>query len=331
MATIGTVPTLIDWVKRRDSNGNLAQIVELLNQTNDVIDDIPWMESNDTAAHLVTQRTSLPKGTWRGPNQGIAASKSTTAQILEAMGNLEDYSKVDVLIANQRGDAAAYRRSEDAAFLEGMAQTVVQNWFYGNAATNPRGFTGLSPRYNSLAAENAENIIDCGGTGSDNTSIWLVGYGERAIHGLFPLGQFGGLKARNLGEDTAVDSSGLEFQVYRTHFQWQCGLAVEDWRWAVRAANIDVSDLALAGKAGYVGNDLIDTMISMTYLVPNMTAAKLVFYVNRRIAAALHKLARVDATGTITVEAIGGKPITMFLGIPVKRVDQLLETEARVV
>lgn len=327
--------TLIDLAKRTDPSGMLADIVELLNAQNDMLDDIPWYEANETTSHLVTVRTSLPAGTYRSYNEGITGSKSTTAQYRETLSMLEDYSKVDKALMATKPDQAAYRKSEDAGFLEGMAQTTMNTLLYGNTATNYKAFTGIMPRYNALSGiENAEQIIDCSGSSTDNTSILLVGWGEKTVHGLYPRAQIGGLQARDLGEDTLVDDNGREYQGYRTHFKWDAGLAIEDWRYIARAANIDVSDLAGAGSSGYSGADLINIMIDLMMRIPKLNASgiKPAFYMNRRVHAALHKLALTKAAGGLTVRELeSGSWIMTFEGIPLRRVDSMLNNEDRVV
>lgn len=327
--------TLVDIAKRSDPNGMVADIVEMLSAQNAMLDDIPWYEANEITSHLVTVRTSLPAGTFRAYNEGVSGSKSTTAQYRETLAQLEDYSKVDKALMKLNGDSANWRKTEDAAFLEGMSQTMMNTIIYGNTLTNNRSFTGIIPRYNNLSGiENAEQIIDAGGTGSDNTSMLLVGWGAKTVHGLYPKGQQSGLMAEDLGEDTLIDANGKEYQGYRTHFKWDAGIAIEDWRYIARLANIDVSDLANAGKSsGYVGADLINNMIDLMSLLPTLTGnITPAFYANRRVWTALYKLALTKAAGGLTVrELVNGQFLVDFMGIPVRRVDAMLNTEARVV
>lgn len=336
MAVLSTTQlTLADLAKRTDPNGMVSQIVEMLAAQNDMLDDIPWIEANEVTSHLVTVRTSLPAGTHRAYNEGISSSKSTTAQYRETLAMLEDYSKVDKAMIELHGNQASYRASEDAAFLEGLAQTCMNTILYGNTLTSPKAITGIIPRYNNLSGiENAEQIIDGGGSGSDNCSILLVGWGEKTVHGLYPKGQKMGLQARDLGEDTLLDASSKEYQGYRTHFKWDYGMAIEDWRYIARMANIDVSDLALAGKSGYSGADIINGLIDLMSLLPsvNKVGVTYAFYANRRVWTALYKLALVKAAGGLTVRELNnGRFGVDFMGIPIRRVDSMLNTEARVV
>src|SRR5205823_266324 len=139
-----------------------------------------------------------------------------------------------------------FRLSEDLAFLEGMNQQMAGVLFYGNTAANPERFMGLAPRYPTVAvatAANAANVIDAGGVGAVNTSIWILVWGPNTVHALFPKGKISGLQHRDLGEWPLLDSNNNLYQGYRTHFKWDIGLTVRDWRYVVRIANIDVNAL----------------------------------------------------------------------------------------
>ena len=52
MAVLATTNlTLADLAKRRDNDGKIAKIIEILNLTNEILDDMPWMEANDGTGH----------------------------------------------------------------------------------------------------------------------------------------------------------------------------------------------------------------------------------------------------------------------------------------
>lgn len=169
-----TALTLADWGKRVDGNGKIDKIIELLGQTNPILDDMLFVEGNLPTGHRTTVRSGLPTATWRLLNYGVQPSKSTTVQITDSIGMLEAYSEIDKSLADLNGNTNDFRLSEDRAFLEAMNQQMAQTLFYGDTSVNPQQFMGLSSRYSSKAAGNGQNIIDAGGTGTDNTSIWLV-------------------------------------------------------------------------------------------------------------------------------------------------------------
>jgi hypothetical protein len=279
----------------------------------------------------VTIRTGLPTVYWRMLNQGIPPSKSTTAQVDENAGMLEAWSEVDKDLALLNGNVSAFRLSEAKAFLEAMNQEMAQTLFYGNSGIAAEEFNGLAPRYSAISgATNAENIVDAGGTGSDNTSIWLVAWGEETVTGIFPKGSKAGLMHEDFGEVTVEVTAGIagnRMRALQERYQWKAGLVVKDWRYVVRIANIDVSDLA-----GGTPPDLIAAMEQADEILPN-NLGKRVFYAPRRVTRYLRKQVRTAVAngGGLTFENYQGKRVMTFDGIPIRRVDQILLTEARVV
>ena len=327
MAAIGnTALTYTDWAKRYN-DGRISVIVELLSQTNEILDDMRWVEGNLPTGPRTSVRTGLPQGTWRQLNYGVQPTKSTTTQITDACGMLETYSEIDKALADLNGNSAEFRLSEDKAFLEGLSQQLAQTLFYGNTATAPEKFMGLTPRFNTVSgsAAIAQNVIDAGGTGADNTSIWLVVWGDLTVHGIFPKGSKAGLQMRDLGEQTLTDINGNRFQGYRTHYKWDAGLTVRDWRYAVRIANIDVSDLSAPTPP-----DLTKFMIKATHKVPSLKTGQPVFYMNRTGRQWLDIQAATKDNVMLKISEFEGRPVREFLGIPIRTCDQILNNEPRV-
>lgn len=325
-----TNPTLADVAARMTPDGKIdPNIVELLNETNEILDDMTVIEANGFTEHKTTVRSGLPSGTWRKLNYGVQPEKSRTVQVKDSMGMLETYAEVDKALADLNGNSAAWRMSEDRAFIEGMNQNMATTLFYGDSSADPEKFMGLAPRYNSLSAENAMNIIDAGGTGSDNASIWLVVWGPNTCHTIYPKGSPAGLQSRDLGEDTLTDAVGGRYQGYRTHYKWDIGATLRDWRYVVRIANIDVSDLT---KNASAGADLIDVMTQALELIPNVGMGRPAFYMPRKLRSFLRRqITNKVAASTLTMEDVAGKKVVTFDGVPCRRTDALLLTEARVV
>lgn len=325
-------PTLLDMARRLDPDGQIATIVEILNETNEVLDDMSWVEGNLETGHRTTIRSGIPEPTWRKLYQGVQPSKSTTVQVTDNVGMLEAYAEVDVALADLSGRTAAFRASEDRAFIEGISQELADTIFYGNEGTEPEAFTGLSPRFNDLSAENADNIIVGGGAGNDNASIWLIVWGPNTVHGIVPKGSTAGLKMTDKGVVTIedVDGNGGRMEAYRTHYRLDAGLTVRDWRYIVRIPNIDRSLLA---KAHGGGADLPDLMFQAMRLIPNLNAGRSVFYMSRDIATMVARQVAVDgATSFLTAESNQGdmRWTERFHGIPMRRVDTLAADEATV-
>lgn len=334
MATLSNAAlTLADWAKRLDPDGKVPTIVEMLSQTNEILTDMRWMEGNLPTGHRTTVRTGLPTVAWRLLNQGITPSKSTTAQIDEQAGMLEAWSEVDQDLANLNGNVAAFRASEASAFIEAMNQEMAGTLFYGNSGTAPEEFTGLAPRYSDLSGPaNAQNIVEGGGTGGDNSSIWLVGWGAQTCFGIFPKGSKAGLVHEDYGLTTVETTAGVggaRMRAYQERFQWKAGIALKDWRYVVRIANLDISNLVTKSSAA----DLIELMVKATYRIPSLNNCTPVFYMNRSVQQMLDIQRRDDiiSGAGLTWETVDGKRQGSFRGIPIRLCDQLLENETRVV
>ena len=332
MAEIGDgATTLVDIAKMMDPDGSVSAVAELLSEQNDIITDIPWVESNLPTGHQTSQRTSLPSTTWRLANAGTAPSKSTAAQAVDSIGILEAWAEIDQHVADLNGNSAKFRLQESMAFIEAMGQEFTQTMFYGNTGSAPEEFMGFAPRFAATTDTNGQNILLGGGAGADNSSIWLVGWAADKVAGIYPKGSMAGLNHENLGlvtvETTAgVGTAGARMRAYQDHYVWKCGLMVKDWRYVVRIPNIDISALVSKTSAA----DLYDLMIEATHTVPNLSACNPVFYMNRSCFKMLDIQGRDDVIsgGGLKFENVEGKRITSFRGIPVRISDQLTEAEA---
>lgn len=338
MTTLATgALTLADWAKRQDPKGVIPAVAELLSQSNEILEDIVMKEGNLPTGHRVVIRTGLPTVYFRMINAGVPTSKSTTAQVDEGCGMMEARSHIDTKLAELNGNSAAFRLSEDTPFLEAMNQTMADTLFYGNVNVDPKTFTGLATRYSSLSAGNAQNILDAGGSSTDNTSVYFVVWGEETVFGIFPKGSTAGLRHRDLGEESVQDSNLNFYQALRTLYQWDMGLVVKDWRYVVRICNIDISDLVgITGtQAATVGTELIKLMAVALDRVPNLKMGRGCYYANRTIVSRLRIQAMQKTNSVLSIEdglnqfGAPGKELR-FMGYPVRKSDRLINLETRV-
>ena len=339
MTTLSTSNlTLADWAKRSDPDGRVPIVAELLSQSNEILEDCVFKEGNLPTGERVVIRTGLPSVYWRALNQGIPNSKSTTAQVDEACGILEARSEVDKDLAMLNGNTAQFRLSEDTAFLEAMNQTQAETMFYGNPGTDPKKFLGLAPRYSATSGANSStNVISAGGSGSNNSSVYLVVWGDQTVYCPFPKGSKAGLTHEDLGEQTVYNSDGTRLQAFATRYQWKNGLVVKDWRYVVRICNINTTHL-LAGdntQAASASTALIKLMTKALYKIPNMSMGRAAFYMNRTVHSGL-SIAALDKSQSVLAIQEGlsqfgtAQSYLSFLGVPLRRVDALLTTEAAV-
>lgn len=331
MATLSTGQlTLADFAKRLSPDGKVDPVAELLSQQNEILEDIVFKEANQPTSHVVAVRTGLPTVYWRQYNAGVPSSKSTTAQITEPCAMLEARSHIDSKLLNLNGNSAAFRLSEESAFIEAMGQEMTSKIFNGNVGSDLKTFSGLATRYSSTTAGNGGNVILGGGSGSDNASMYLVVWGEQTCFMTFPKGSKAGLQSRDLGEESVSDGSGGWYQAARSLFQWDAGMVVKDWRYVVRIPNIDVSDwVGVTGtQATSAATNLIKLMMRAIARIPNFQMGRAAFYCNRSIQEGLMIQALEKSSSALGIQPglsqFGSQMNNLtFMGIPVRRVDGL--------
>lgn len=331
-ALTATHPTLLDVARAKDPNGQIAMVAEILNQVNPILDDMPFIEGNLETGHKSVIRTGLPSATWRKLYGTVQPSKSRRVPVTDSCGMLEAYAEIDKALADLGGNAAAFRLSEDKAFVEGMSQEMASTLIYGNEGTEPEAFTGFAARFNDQSAENGGNILTSAATpdGTNNSSIWLIGWGTDTVTGIYPKGSKAGLSIKDLGEVTIGDTTNGYYQGYRTHYRWDSGLVVKDWRYVVRI-QIDAEDLDPDASSG---PNLIDLMAEAIDLLPSTANCRPVFYANRYVRSFLRRQIMNKVAGsTLSIEQLtrpNGALIRepMFDGIPVRRCDAILNNES---
>lgn len=335
------VATLLDILSTMAPDGKQMDIAEVLTQQNELLEDMTWREGNTVTGHRDAVRVSLPTPSFRAINEGVPVTKSGSTPIEETAALLEDFSRVDRELAIMSGDVNAYRLREAKPHIIGMGHKMATTVFYGNANIDPKGFTGLSPRYNSLpggVSQAGTNVIDAGGTGAANRSIWLIKWDPDTITGIYPKNTAGGLDhedATNASGTGAhgfpaaaalADASGNKFMGYEDHWIWRCGLMVKDWRYAVRIANIDPTLLTLTAATG---PNLQDLLIQAQELIEDPAGA--VFYMPRSLRAYFRRQMVEKKNAFLSWDEIGGKKIMTFGESPLRRTDALNVAEARVV
>ena len=287
-----------------------------------------FKEGNLPTGHRSTARTTLPGVSWRRVNAGTTPTKSKTAQTEDQTAILDAWSEIDKKVADLNGNTASWRLSEASAFIEAMNQEMVGTLFYGNSSTEEKEFTGFAPRYaSSTDGVTKQNVLDAGGSGSDNTSIFLVVWGDNC-HGIYPKGSTAGLKHTDYGLqviENAGGQSGALMEGYRDHYEWEMGLHIRDWRYVVRIGAIDVSNLGGGSEA-----DLTKFMTKAVHRIPMLAAGRAAFYCNRTVAQYLdiQRQAAVAGGGQLSYQVVDGIWTSMFRGIPIRTVDQIVENEA---
>jgi hypothetical protein len=335
--------TLLDWANAIDPEGKVAKVAELLAQSNEMLLDMPFIEGNLPTGHKGSIRTGLPAAIWRKLYQGVPPTKSLRATIEDACGMLEARAEIDKDLADLNGNSAEFRLSEAQAFIEAMNQSMAQAVIYGDSGLNPEQFNGLATRYNTITVANnqvAKNVINAGGSGNC-TSVWLVLWGENTVTGIFPKGSQVGLQHQDLGEIDAFDAGNGRYRAYADLWKWKCGLHVKDWRYVVRIANISLTDML--GQSGTQANTaatwLPKLMVKAMARIPFMTMGRAAFYASRTVKEMLAVGAIDKSQNILSIQAaaqqfgkvepgfVGAGGTLNVLGVPVRTVDRILETE----
>lgn len=346
--TQNVMPNLVDWANQANPDGTIADIAMLLAQSNEIVKDMIFQEANMPLGHKVTVNVGLPQGTWRNNNQGVASSKPLNAQFQFSIGELVSYSMVDKSEASLWGEVTKFRWNEDQAHIEGMGQQIASAIMYSNEATNPSQFTGFSPYYNTTnasLAETATNVLDGGGVANANASLWLVGWGSNTTYGLFPKGSQAGLIFEDKGDTTPLyDSNGNRFEGYTSYFCWKIGLAVKNWEYNVRIANLDTTT---AGLGGTTPPDLYVLMSQAVTKLPTLNrrasgitevdapndpspGIRPAWYCNRTVRTYLDIQAIRDKNVLLSSKDYAGDPVMEFRDVPIRIVDALTNAESTI-
>lgn len=331
MATIGkNFLTLKDMYSQMEGDGKVtAAIIDLFVSSNAILEDAIAVECNQGTSHKTTVRNGLPQPQFRKFYQGVECQKGDYTPVTDSTAMLDDYSEVDKKLADINGNTAQFRLNEAEAHIQGMNKTAKTNIFYGSKDKNASAFDGLATRYNKLSTKEGElgyQVINAGGTGNNNTSIFFVTWGDRHTHLIYPKGSKAGLQREDKGQVTVQDAEGRNYEAYRDHFSWDFGLCIRNYRSSARIANIDVSELG-----GDNAPNLIDLMIDAYYRIEeHAVSGKTVIYANNTIRTWLHKQAIAKRNVNLTIDNVAGKPIVNFLGLPIKLCSEILNTEAKV-
>jgi hypothetical protein len=345
MATLTPgVFTYSEWALRMDPTGKTSTLVNLLSQENGILDDCMAVECQSGNAFEFTQVVKLPQPSRRSYNQGINPTQGAVAKQVTTCTEYADLALIDQSLARLGGNLAELRGQEDQLHLQAMGQLVASDLFYSNRAADPTQFTGFANIYNtvSTATSNiANNVIDCGGVGNTNASMWLITWGPKQIHTIFPNGLPAGLQHVDNGLQNAYDANQKLFIAYQTWMQWNLGLAIHDWRYAVRACNIDVTLFGGGAAANLIG--ILAAMVMkppvmpsgagpvQTSDVPTVTMGRSAIYVNRTIYLALDQQAQNKTNVLLQMTQWDGHTILAYRGIPIRIVDALTNAESRVV
>ena len=343
MATLslGSDLTIAELARREDPDGKLAQLVDVLSQENKILEDITWIECNNGTYHEDTRTAVEPTGEERAYDQGVSKEAGITEKVTEPTCMLNGISEVDVSKIKHSPDQGAARLQEDGFFLRGMTKTLVSRLFDGSRATDQRRINGINSRtdYNTLQTTETRVFDNAGGNCADAatfTSIYIIQWGYKKVNLIYPRNDPNGggelpIKMEDFGK-SIINQSGTsetkKYPAWQTWFGADFGMFINDPRCIKRIANIATSSIDGVNYFGFHENALIDAVTQLEY---NGEGA--VMYVNRTIYAQMWKRANEKGNAFFTQDANEGPfgmPVIRFQGIPIKRVDQITNTQADV-
>lgn len=325
---------LRDWAKGMGPDGRFLFPIEAVAESNPVMDDWIFQQTNQQMGHLTIVRTEVPKPGVKRFNRGTQYSKSKKEQKTDTCLILEARSAVDLMIMRTHADPESYRTSEDRAHLEGFSQKAAELLFYGDHSLDPDEFDGISARY--LGFSNVKNtsgyqVINGGSTNENrvNSSAYLIGWGERETTGIFPMhyAKGAGFEMRDLGERTGTDPDGLPLQIYETLYNWALGIAIGDIRSNAVIRNLDTSKFPTDSVAR---RTFLENFIVAKNRIRNLDnrRVKYCWYVSNEVYTFL-ELYLFDKNNVHVTrqEILGDIPLIRIGGIPVKKLDVLRQDE----
>jgi hypothetical protein len=342
--TVAGVFTYSEWAERMDSTGRTSVLVNLQSQCNGIMEDMMAVQCQFGNSYEFTQVTSLPTIIRRQYNMGVAPTQATVMKQVQTCVEYADTVRIDTSLARLNGNLTELRANEDKLHLEAMSQKIASDLFYSGTAGDPTQFTGFSNIYNTITSSTsaiAANVIGLGGTGGTLASMWLVGWGPTQTHTIFPNGLPAGMIHEDQGTQQTLDTNNNIFWAWTTWLQQNIGLCIHDWRYTVRACNIDVSLFGGGSQANLIG-----TLAAMVRKPPVMPAgvapvqtsddpasvvmARPAIYLNRTVSLALDLQAQNKTNVLLKMDEWDGMPVLTYRSIPIRTVDALTSTETQV-
>lgn len=333
---LGTNLTLAEIIRRETPEGKLAELVDVISQTNKVWLDATWIECNNGTYHEDTQTVSEPSGSWRAYDEGVTKEAGVTQKVTEPTGMLDGLSEVDAAkIRHAPGGDLAMRLMEDGFFLRGISKTACAALFSGNRATDGRSITGINNRsdYNDLDSNYVyDNAGGSASSTSNKTSIYCFQWGAKMVNLTYPrndpnTGNMYGIKMEDFGKSIITDAnaSTRKYPAWQTWFECHFGIFIHDPRCVKRDVNISTTNIDEVDDFSFSEDPLIDMTVDLEY-----DGAGAVFYCNRTIFKQAWKRAETKPNVWQQTKDPFGNPIVEFHGIPMRRVDQITDTQAYV-
>lgn len=313
---------------RMTANQEIIDVAEVLNETNQVIQDAHVERANEMTSHLVSRRTALPTVTWVKVGNGWTATTGLVQQARETIGQMKSRYQCPQDVMRYQPNPGKYRQQQERPHMESMAQEFANTLFYGGIdptgptlASVPEEFDGLSTRLTTLSTTTTTYVANNGDSAaSDDTSMWFIQWGPGRVYLVYPRNTgTAGITKEDKGLQLVAGDNSQNLWAYITEFAWDVGLAVEDGRCVKRLANIS----STSGDAFTLNEDrIIETLNDFEGTAP------IDIYCNKTIFTQLQILAKDKANVHWGPEDPFGRPQLMFLDSRLRRCDAIRNDEA---
>lgn len=169
--------------------------------------------------------------------------------------------EVDIAKLETRPNVQQYLSRQEHRQIAAINEDFENSIWYGNPTTDVRDIKGIATRFGSFSdtyGDPGYQVWPAGGTTSDLTSLYLIGWGNGGVNLFYPLGSNSGVSRIVKPQERVTDSSGNVYYAYCVYNNWKVGLCVDDWRSSIlRVANISISDCESFGTKSDTAPDLV--------------------------------------------------------------------------
>jgi len=304
----------------------LLDVMDKLGVT-DFLKDCPYLQANMGLKHRVLRTTSRPSSTRRKFYAGVSSTIQTTQVTYEPLLLFEQRLEIDEDHLDTIENPKEYRRQEVEAKVAGVLEDFVYAMFRDSRASGEEYINGFQTRMNTLSypGHTTETLpyVWSGGGSTTLTSIYIIDYGPKAVHALYPSGRTVkgsvlGVIARNKGKEPIADTddSTATFYAYVTQIKKWCGMAVWDDRRITRIANVNAT---LGGSNTFDENTIIQALNHGRF---NRGSTRI--YLNPYLKTQVDIRAKDKGNVYLTFENVFGKPVPTFQGIPIRVLDETI-------
>lgn len=322
--------TLLERAKRSADGKKILPILDVMDKLGvpAFLQDVPYFQANQGLKHRIIRTNSRPTPTRRSFYQGVLRTALTTQLIYEPVILFEERVEIDEDHLDTIENPKEVRRQEVEAHMASLIEACADSIFNDAMTSGSEYVQGLAARMNILSHPGHSSnttLPFCWDNGASATlgSIYMIEYGPKACHGLYPSGntvrgsQFG-IIARNKGKEALTETSSTlaTYYAYVTQLKKWFGLAVNDDRKIARIANINCT----RGGQNGVNEDVIIEALNHGRFNRSRTR----MYMNPYLKTQVDIRAKDKSNVQWAIKDVFGEPIMTFQGLPIRVLDETI-------